>query len=109
LQDGAGRLALLSRHSPESTESDLTGTFVEAVRDEMRTLATEIGDAAPVPCDGARRPLLEGANALADMAQRMRPAFAPDGEVPSGLEAVVTRYAAAQAEAARLIGECAKA
>lgn len=109
MQDGAGRLALLSRHSPDSMESNLTGTFIEAVRDGMRTLVEDISEAPPGACDGARRPLSDGANALADLAQRMRPAFAEVREVSPGLESLVARYAAAQAEAARLIGECAKA
>lgn len=110
--DGAGRLALLSRHSPDSMESKLTATFLEVVRDEMRTVATDIGSAAgsgSAACDGARRPLIDSANALSDLAQRMRPAFTQDGDIPTGLEPLVARYAAAQAEAARLIGDCAKA
>lgn len=108
LQDGAGRLALLSRHSPDSMESNLTGTFIEVVRDEMRTLAAQIGEAESGACDSARRPLIDAANALADLAQRMRPTFAEDSEVATGLEAIVLRYATAQAEASRLIGECAR-
>jgi hypothetical protein len=109
--DGAGRLALLSRHSPESQESQLTASFLEVIRDDMRTVATEIGAAAGsgvAACDAARRPLIDGANTLSDLAQRMRPAFVAGGEVPAGLEPLVGRYTSAQAEAARAIADCAK-
>ncbi|MSP21802.1 MAG: hypothetical protein EXR66_02080 [Dehalococcoidia bacterium] len=110
--DGAGRLALLSRHSPDSMESNLTAMFIEVVRDEMRAVSAEIGSAAGsgnAMCDNARRPLIDAANALADLAQRMYPMFTPGGEVPTGLEALVARYAAAQGDAARSIAGCAKA
>jgi hypothetical protein len=110
--DAAGRVALLSRHAPESMEAASTATFLGHTRDGMHALAAEItatGPSGVAVCNGARRPLIEAANALADLAQRMQPVFSDGADPPSGLDALVTRYASAQSDAGRLIADCARA
>lgn len=109
LLDGAGRLSLLSRHSPGSTQQAFTLKSLEEVQDDMRVLASSVGSAGPAPtaaCMAPRRPTIEAANAVGELAQQLHAGFA-EGRT-SGLEELAQRYLVAQKEAARLISECAR-
>ena len=111
LLDGAGRVALLSRHSPGSAQQDFTLKSLDEVGDDMRVLAATIGAAGPAPsaaCTAARRPTIEAANTVGELAKQLHTGFTEGPSRTSGLEALAERYVAAQKEAARLISECAR-
>lgn len=111
LLDGAGRIALLSRHSLGSAQQDFTLKSLTEVQEDMRTLATAIGAAGAAPsaaCTAPRRPTIEAATAVGEMAKQLHAGFAEGTERASGLESLAERYLTAQKEAARLISECAR-
>ncbi len=111
LLDGAGRVALLSRHAPSSAEAPFTIASLTTLQEQMRALAAEITAAAPpasAACVPPRRSTIEGVNAVAELASQMRVDFAAGGGGAAKLEPLVQRYLTAQQEAARLIGACAK-
>ncbi|MCC6237875.1 MAG: hypothetical protein IT299_09915 [Dehalococcoidia bacterium] len=109
LMDGAGRVALLSRHSPGSTQQEFTLKSLEELQDDMRVLATGIGAAAPATnaaCAAPRRPTIEAANTVGELAKQLHTGFAQGAERTSGLESLAGQYVTSQKEAARLIAEC---
>ncbi len=111
LLDGAGRVALLSRHSPGSTQQEFTLKSLEELQDDMRTLATAIGAAGPASnaaCTAPRRPTVEAANAVEELAKQLHTGFTDGVERASGLGTLAERYLTAQKEAARLVSECAR-
>lgn len=111
LMDGAGRVALLSRHSSGSTQQDFTLKSLEEVQDDMRVLASNVGSAGPAPnaaCTAPRRPTIEAANTVGELAKQLHTGFTAGAERTSGLESLAERYVTAQKEAARLISECAR-
>jgi hypothetical protein len=111
LLDGAGRIALLSRHSPGSSQAAFTLKSLEELQADMHALAAEIGGAAPPPtpaCATPRRATIEAAGTVEELGKQLHTAFSTGSDDTAGLEALVARYLASQKESARLIGECAR-
>lgn len=109
--DGAGRIALLSRHAPTSTEAGFTLKSLEKVQEDMRVLAAEIAAAEAAPaaaCAAPRRPTIDAANMVGDLARQLHVAFASGGGTPATMLPAVERFLATEQEAARLITACAK-
>jgi hypothetical protein len=107
LLDGAGRVALLSRHPPGSKEAGLTSTFLERVSEDMRTLSRQVGEAPPgiAGCEQARVEISQAAGQLADLSLTVSRYIKGEAD-SSALTSATDRYIGAQEQLARSISAC---
>jgi hypothetical protein len=107
--DGAGRIALLSRHSPASAEQGFTLSSLEHLEGDMRGVVEQMNTAGPAAspgCMAARRSTIDSANVVVEMAKELHTSFEARSMDATEIEGLVTRYLTAQKESARLIAEC---